>query len=54
MDENQSICSVNKYPEVTKKVLHCYTSTSNSASGYCLQSFYMHNGLSIYLPNQVL
>jgi len=59
MDVNQSestkeISSVNKYLEVTEKVLHCYTATSSTASHCCFLNFCVHNGLSIYIPNQVL
>jgi len=44
MEEIQSesakeIANVNKYPEVTEKVLQCYSSASTTASRYCLQSF---------------
>jgi len=51
--ENQSkstkeISSVNKYPDVTEKALHCYILTLSPASHYCLKIFYMHNGMSIY------
>jgi len=59
MDENQSestrkISSVNKHPEVTEKVLYGCTSTSSTASHYCLRSFYVHNGLSIYQTKYLL
>ena len=47
-ESTRKISSVNKYPEVTEKVLHSSAWASRNASHYCLQSFCMHNGLSIY------
>jgi len=53
MEEIQSesakeIANVNKYPEVTEKVLQCYSSASTTASRYCLQSFCGFMVLRIY------
>ena len=44
----RGISSVNKYPELAEKILHRYTSTSSTASQYCLWSFHMDDGLIIY------